>query len=433
MTRPLQPSVTPTATPPRPELPRTVPVTVALIGTLALQSAIPPFATDMYTPAFPEVTEALSTQASLVGLTLTAFFVGLAAGQLVGGPVSDQRGRRMPLIVGCVLCTLGAIGCAIAPSIAFLIVARLLQGFGGGIAAAVARAVVIDVARGDQLARLMSLLMALGGLAPMIAPVAGAAVVSAGDWRTVFWALTGLGLLMILTAASVVPETLTVDRRHRGGVGRAVRQFGTVLQVRPFVGYTLTSAFSALTMIAYIANASYVLREGKGMGAMAYAVFFASTALAQVLLTLANAQLVGRVPTRRLIVVGLSASSAAIAALTLGVGAWGTPLILTCAGFLVLMAAQAFIFGNSAALGAAEATHAAGSAAGVQGVAQAVAMAVGAPLASSGGGVNAWPMVAVMLVGVALAWLSLLAVAGRGRPSAPAPRTTTDTEQVTAA
>ncbi|PVU84395.1 Bcr/CflA family drug resistance efflux transporter (plasmid) [Cellulomonas sp. WB94] len=389
-------------------------MTAALIGTLALQSAIPPFATDMYTPAFPQVTLALATQATLVGLTLTAFFVGLGAGQLVGGPVSDQRGRRVPLIVGGVLCTLGAIACALAPSIWFLVAARLVQGFGGGIAAAVARAVLIDVARGDRLARLMSVLMAIGGLAPMIAPVAGAAVVTAGTWRTVFWALAALGALMIVTAVLVVPETLPVERRRRGGLRHSVGQFGEVLRIRSFVGYTLTSAFSAFTMMAYIANASYVLQVGKGMGAMAYAMFFASTALAQILLTLVNARLVGRIPTRRLIGVGLTASTAAVVALTLGVGLWGTPLILTCAGFLLLMAVQAFIFGNSAALGAAETTHAAGSAAGLQGVVQAIAMAVAAPLASAGGGSTAWPMVAVMLVGVGLAWVSLLLFAPRG-------------------
>lgn len=392
-----------------------MPVTAALIGALALQSTVPPFATDMYTPAFPQVTSDLDTQASLVGMTLTAFFIGLGAGQLVGGPLSDQRGRRGPMIVGAVVCTFGAIACALAPSIGFLIAARLVQGFGGGVAAAVARAVLIDVARGVRLARLLSVLMAVGGLAPMIAPVAGAAILAIGTWRTVFWALTAFGLLMAVSAFLVVPETLPAAQRHRGGLRRSASHFGSVLRVRPFVGYTLTSAFSALSMIAYIANATYVLQVGKSMGAMSYAIFFASTALAQVLMTLVNARLVGHLTPRRLVMVGLSASTCAVAALTLGVGLWGTPLVLTCAGFLVLMAAQAFIFGNAAALGAAQARHAAGSAAGVQGVVQAGAMAVGAPLASAGGGATAWPMVAVMLVGVGMSWVAL--VFGTPRPS----------------
>jgi MFS transporter, DHA1 family, multidrug resistance protein len=106
-------------------------VTTALILALALQSAVPPFATDMYTPAFPQVTADLAAPASLVGLTLTTFFLCMAAGQLHGGPWSDQRGRRMPMIVGGVICTLGAVGCALAPSIWVLIMFRIVQGFGG--------------------------------------------------------------------------------------------------------------------------------------------------------------------------------------------------------------------------------------------------------------------------------------------------------------
>ena len=147
-------------------------VTTLLILTLALQSAVPPFATDMYTPAFPRVTADLATSASLVGLTLTTFFLGMALGQLLGGPLSDQRGRRIPMIVGGLICTIGAVGCALAPSIGLLIVFRVVQGFGGGLASVVARAVVVDIAKGDLLAKVMSIMMALGGLAPMVAPVA---------------------------------------------------------------------------------------------------------------------------------------------------------------------------------------------------------------------------------------------------------------------
>ena len=99
----------------------TATVTTALILTLALQSAVPPFATDMYTPAFPRVTADLATSPSLVGLTLTTFFLGMALGQLLGGPLSDQRGRRKPMIAGGLICTLGAVGCALAPSIGLLI------------------------------------------------------------------------------------------------------------------------------------------------------------------------------------------------------------------------------------------------------------------------------------------------------------------------
>ena len=390
-------------------------VSLSLVLTLALQSSVPPFATDMYTPAFPQVTQELAAPASLVGLTLTAFFLGMAVGQLLGGPLSDQRGRRVPLIVGGLICTLGAIGCALAPSIGFLIAFRVVQGVGGGVAAVVARAVVVDVAHGVALARVMSIMMAIGGLAPMVAPVVGGGVLSiGGSWREVFWVLAGLGAAMVATAVALVPESLPVERRHGGGLRRFAAGLVSVLRIRAFVGYALAAALSGFTMMAYIANASYVLQEQKGLQPMPFALFFAATALSQVLLTVLNARIVGRFRPRSLVGLGLSLSAAAVAALALSVLALGTPLVLTCIGFLVLMAAQAFVFGNASALAAAEAPHTAGSASAVLGVIQAIAMSISAPLASSGGAETATPMIQVMLVGVVGAIASFLLLSRPG-------------------
>ena len=387
-------------------------MTTLLIVTLALQSAVPPFATDMYTPAFPQVTADLVTSASLVGLTLTTFFLGMALGQLLGGPWSDQRGRRMPMIVGGLLCTVGAIGCVFAPSIWFLITFRVVQGFGGGLAAVVARAVVVDVAKGDVLAKVMSILMALGGLAPMVAPVLGGVVLTlGGTWRTVFWFLVGFGLLMVITAIAVrarVAAAGASSRRRSASVHLRSERGGTD---RVFVGYVLTASLSGFTMMAYIANSSYVLQEQKGLQPLPFALFFASTALAQVLLSIVNAKIVGRFRPRTLIGFGLTLSAFAVAALAVGVFALGTPLLLTCAGFLVLMAVQAFIFGNASALAAGQARHVAGAASAVLGVVQAVALAVSAPLASSGGSVTAVPMIWVMIVGVAGSLFAYLVLA----------------------
>ncbi len=413
---------------PRPGVPRTesegattstiagAGISVALILTLALQSAVPPFATDMYTPAFPRVTAELDTSASLVGLTLTTFFLGMALGQLLGGPLSDQRGRRIPILAGGLICTLGAVGCALAPSIGWLIAFRVIQGFGGGMASVVARAVVVDVARGDSLARVMSIMMALGGLAPMVAPVVGGAVLTfGGTWRTVFWVLVGFGLAMMTAAIAVIPESLPPERRHGGGLGQFASGLARVVRIRMFVGYALTAALSGFTMMAYIANSSYVLQGQKGLHPMPFALFFAATALSQVLLSIVNARIVGRFRPRTLIGFGLTFSTAAVAVLTVGVFAFGTPLLLTCVGFLVLMAVQAFIFGNSSALAAGQAPQVAGAAAAVLGVALAIAMAVSAPLASSGGADSARPMIWVMLVGVAGALFCYLVLARPAR------------------
>jgi DHA1 family bicyclomycin/chloramphenicol resistance-like MFS transporter len=267
----------------------------------------------------------------------------------------------VPLLVGGAVCTLGAIGCALAPSIGFLLAMRLVQGIGGGIAATISRAVVIDVARGDAMARIMSILMALGGLAPAIAPVIGGVVLTVGGtWRTIFWILVGFGLLMTATAALFVPETLPPAERHRGGLGEVVHGFRSVLRSRTFVAYMLTGAFSVFAMLAYIANAAYILQGMKGMTPLVFSLFFASTALAQVGLSILNARLVGRFRVRRLIGVGLALSAGATVLVALSVVVWDAATLPICAGFLVLMASQAFIYGNSASLAVTEVTHPSG-------------------------------------------------------------------------
>jgi Major Facilitator Superfamily len=237
-----------------------------------------------------------------------------------------------------------------------------------------------------------------------------------GTWRTVFWFLVGFGLLMMITAIVFVPESLPRERRHGGGLRQFASGLSQVLRIRLYVGYMLTAALSGFTMMAYIANSSYVLQVQKGLRPLPFALFFASTALAQILLSVLNAKIVGRrFQPRTLIGFGLTLATLAVAALTVAVFALDTPLLLTCAGFLILMAVQAFIFGNANALAAAEATHIAGAASAVLGVTQAVAMATSAPLASSGGAATAVPMIWVMIAGVAASLFAYLVLA---RPSA---------------
>jgi MFS transporter, DHA1 family, multidrug resistance protein len=247
----------------------------------------------------------------------------------------------------------------------------------------------------------------------MVAPVVGGAVLTlGGTWRTVFWCLVGFGLLMMITAIVFVPESLPVEQRHGGGLRKFASGLSEVLRIRLFVGYMLTAALSGFTMMAYIANSSYVLQEMKGLEPMPFALFFASTALTQIPLSVVNAKIVGRrFQPRTLIGFGLTLATLAVAALTVGVFALDTPLLLTCAGFLVLMGVQAFIFGNASALAAAEAPHIAGAASAVLGVTQAMAMATSAPIASSGGAVTALPMIWAMIAGITGSLFSYLVLA----------------------
>lgn len=391
-------------------------VTATLLLTIALQNAVPPLATDMYSPSFPEITRDLSTTATAVGFTLTAFFIGFGLGQIGGGAISDQRGRRGPILVGGVLAILGSIICAFSPSIWVLFLGRVLQGLGGGAASAVARAILVDLAHGNILARAMSLLQAIGGLAPMLAPVVGGLIVTYWPWRSIFWVLTGFTALMVLAAWAWAPESLPAEQRQSGGIGRFIRGIGSVMRIRLFVGFMLTSAFSGFCMFAYVSDSSYVLQEMLGLSPIAFSLVFAGNALLSTLLALVNVRLIGAFRPQSLIAFGLLLSLSGVLVLVVSVFALGLPLVPTCLGFALLMSANAFIFGNAGALALSEAREFAGTASAVQGLVQAIAMATSSPLATSGGGTSAVPMVVVMIIGVVGAWISFFAIARGSRP-----------------
>ena len=224
---------------------------------------------------------------------------------------------------------------------------------------------------------------------------------------------------MTVTAAAFVPETLPRDRRHRGWLGAVLHGFRSVLREHSFVAYMLVGAFSAFAMLGYIANAAYVLLGMNGMAPLPFSLFFASTALAQVGLSILHARLVGRFRPRELIVLGLTMSAAAAILIALTVWLWDAATLPLCAGFLVLMASQAFIFGHSAALAVSDVTSRAGSASALLGIVQALALALYAALASSGGTTTSVPMAVVIVVGVIGAAASFNTARRASRPSHP--------------
>ena len=386
-------------------------ITAGLVVTLALQSAVGPFATDMYTPSFPAVIESLRTTSTMVGFTLTAFFVGMGTGQILGGSLSDRLGRRGPILVGGLVCTLGGLGCVLAPSIGWLILGRVFQGLGGGATAAIARAVVVDRVRGDQLARTLTLLGAIGGVAPMVAPVLGGVIASVTSWRVIFWCLAGLGLAMTVSAWAVVSESLPPESR----AGRSgVKDLGLgVLAKRQYVGYVTLNCFSGAAMFAYISDSSFVLQGIVGLSPLAFALVFATNAGVNMGLSFLNSAIVGRYRPRSLIRLGLTISATGVALLAVSVFALGTPLLPTCAGFLLLLSGQAFVFGNSSAQALEPVRRTAGLASAVMGLAGALVNSVVAPVSSIGGETSAVPMVIVMLVGAVAAWLTFILVGSR--------------------
>jgi MFS transporter, DHA1 family, multidrug resistance protein len=391
-----------------------VPPSPALIGVLALLSAVPPLAMDMYLPAFPVMAEDLGTSAASIQLTLTAFLIGLAAGQLVIGPLSDKWGRRIPLVAGTALCFLSGAAAALAPSIEVLTAARFVQGFAGAAGVVIARAVISDRARGVLAARLFGLTMIISGIAPVAAPLLGTTALSILGWRGVLWVVAALTALMLVAVLAAVPESLPREDRHDGGLNTMLRSIGTVVKNRMYLGYTLTFAFGFAAMFAYISASPFVLQNVLGLSPAAYSLAFAANALGLMLVSALSTRLAGHFSLRGMLSAGVLALLAGTVLLSLAVLAgssiWPVLVLLFCT-----VSSLGFILGNATSLALAEVPQLAGSASAVLGALQFGLGALVSPLVGLGGEEASAPMAVAMLSAASVAAAALFILARKRR------------------
>ncbi|GAA2109360.1 multidrug effflux MFS transporter [Microlunatus panaciterrae] len=389
-------------------------LTSALVATVVFLTAIAPLATDMYVPAFPRVARDLSATATQVQLTLTTFFVGMALGQLIGGPVSDQRGRRRPLIAAVLVMALASVVCALGGTITIMMAARFVQGFAGGWAMVIGRAVIVDLATGAHLVKVLNVSAGVGGIAPVVGPLLGAVILQLSHWRVSFWVVAALGLAMTLAVLLAVPESLPPERRHSGGLRAFAVAGRQVLGQRRYVGYLLVSGSAMGALFAYVATSAFVLQSMNGLSPIAYSVDFAANAGGMTLAALVAARLAGRVATRKVILVGQVMALAAGVAMLIGAVWFRTPLLLAVVCFFVLMTAQGLVGPNGGALASAEVPDHPGTGSAVLGFVQWVAAGTIAPIAGLGGEHTAVPMALLMIGGAAGSMIGLLVLARPG-------------------
>jgi DHA1 family bicyclomycin/chloramphenicol resistance-like MFS transporter len=372
-------------------------LTGAILATVVFVGGIAPLATDMYVPAFPLVAADLHASAMQVQLTLSTFFVGMALGQLIGGPISDQRGRRKPLIASLVVLTIASLVCAWSPSIPIMLAARFVQGLSGGWAMVIARAVVVDLATGVHLVRSLNVVAGVGGIAPVVGPLMGGLILLMWPWRVSFVVLAVFAGAMTVAVTLAVPETLPPKRRHAGGLGQLVHAARQVLGRPRFVVYLIVMAFSMGVTFAYVATSAFILQSMNGLTPMMYSVLFAANAVGLALATLAAGRMAGRVRTRTVITIGLAATGAAGLLLLAGAIA-GMPLWVAIIGFFALMSAQGFVGANAGALASNEVPEHPGTGSAVLGFLQWCMAGVVAPIAGLGGDRTAVPMAVIILV-----------------------------------
>jgi len=372
-------------------------------------TALGPMSIDMYLPALPRLTERFGVGESAVQLTLTACLAGLGIGQLLVGPLSDSFGRRRPLLAGLAVYVIASVGCALAPSVAVLTVARLGQGLAGAAGVVIARAVVRDLYSGTALARFFSMLMLVNGLAPILAPVIGGQLIRVAPWQGVFVALAAYGALVLLGAAFGLPETLPATARGRGSLRRTGRALGELLGDRRFVGYALASGLLFAAMFSYISGSPFVLQHVYGLSPQQFALAFGANALGIMALGQLSGLLVRRVPPRRLLLAGLLlAVAGGSTLLATTVASLGLPTVLP--GLFAVVSSVGLVMPNATALAMSGRPEMAGGASAVIGVLQFALGAAAAPLVGTAGTTSAVPMAALMcaLTVAALLAFSLL-------------------------
>jgi len=370
-----------------------------LIVMLGALSAFGPFSIDLYLPSLPTIVDDFGTSAAQIQLTLSACLLGIAAGQLLAGPVSDAVGRRRPLLCGLALYAGTSLACAFAPSAPALIGLRFAQGMAGAAGMVIGRAIVRDRYRGDEAARVFSGLLSIHSCAPLIAPLIGSQLLRLTSWRGTFVALAAAGLAGLVVVGRSLPETLPPARRQSGGLARTGSVLRELVRDRVFLGYAFACGGTYGALFGYIAGSPFALQELYGLSPVAFAAIFALNGGGQLSASLLNARLLGRFRARQMLAAGLALGSGS-AALLLALALAGEPLGV--AGVIVplfgIVACLGFVIPNATALALERHGTVAGSASALIGVLQLVAGALASSAVGLAGTSSVLPMALAIAV-----------------------------------
>ncbi len=401
-------SPAPDASPPKPSL--------RLVLVLGAMIALGPLTIDLYLPGLPNIEADLDTSASAVQLTLTGTLIGLALGQLVVGPLSDAYGRHRPLYFGTFIHVFASVVCGLAPNIAVLGGARVLQGVGAASTAVVTMAIVRDLYSGRAAALLLSQLMLVLGVAPVLAPSLGGVVLGITSWRGLFVVLGVFALFLIALVKFQIEETLPPERRRPGnlrGIGQAYRG---LLRDPVFVALMLVSGFSMAAMFAYISGSSFVMQDQYGLDEQQFGFIFGAGSAFLIAGTQLSAKLLHRWDMRKILFGSLIGATVATAAL-LGVAVvdvGGLPALIV--PLWLTLAFTGTAMPNAPAIALTLHGEAAGSAAALVGSVRYAVGALAAPVVGLLGN-EAPAMAAVMFAGMAISLMILVRGVPRGAGS----------------
>jgi DHA1 family bicyclomycin/chloramphenicol resistance-like MFS transporter len=391
---------------------------IVLILILGSLTALAPFSIDMYLPGFPDIARSLHTSTANVALSLSGFFIGISAGQLLYGPLLDKYGRKPPLYAGLALYLVASAGCYFSTNIEMLIVMRFIQAIGGCAASVASMTMVRDIFPLKDNAKVFALLILVLGASPMIAPTVGGYVTTAFGWQFVFIILAAIAVLITLAVFFLLPESYQPDPGYSLKPAPIINGFLTVIKTPQFYTYAISGGMAFSALFAYVSSSPLVFMEVFKVSSKVYGWIFALLSVGLIGASQVNSLLVKRYKSEQIVNAALITMVIITALFLIGsmqnvFGLWGTIVMI----FLVLCCVG-IASPNTSALALAPFEKNAGTASALLGAFQMCvgsAVSVGVSLFKSHSSV---PMALIMLVAASLSLLAL--VIGRRNITSPA-------------
>ena len=365
---------------------------------LGLLSAIGPFSIDMYLPAFETISKDFDTSIDKVQLSLTSFFIGIAIGQMIYGPLLDKFGRKKPLIVGLSIYLLTSILCVFTMNVESLILLRFLQAIGSCSGMVASRAMVQDYYKGAEAARVFSLLMLVLAISPILAPSAGAFLLEHFDWHYIFVSLFFIGLIVLLGTIFFLPESYEGDKSLSLAPPTIIKKYWAVFINKTFITYCLVASTAAAGLYAYLAGSSFIMQEIYQLTKKEYGLAFAFVASALIMATQINRFCLKKWSMTQISKVANICQALVGIAMIISVitNIINLPILLGLV-FMYLLC-QGFIFPNMSAMALAPFKHSAGSASALLGCLQMGLGAISSGLVSFFHNGTQTPMLIVMCI-----------------------------------
>ena len=280
-----------------------------LILILGSMTALGPFSIDMYLPGFSGIAADLNTTVAKVSMSLSSYFIGISAGQLLYGPLLDRFGRKKPLFIGLMVYILASLACAFVNDINAFIGFRFVQAVGSCAATVASLAMVRDLFPAKETPNVLSKLMLVVGLSPMLAPTAGGYVTTYFGWHTVFLILAAMGAFVLLATQLGLPNTHKPDLSISLKPKPIITNFISILKVPQFYTYAFTGAIAFSGLFTYVAASPLIFMDILKVDAEIYGWIFALMSISFIGSSQLNSVLLKRFSSEQMIFAALISQS----------------------------------------------------------------------------------------------------------------------------